>query len=157
MLDNALLKGHTMPIISFATTAILLNEHIEKHLEFFTEQARAKNIEIQIDLAAGVKIQCNPELADVLINNLFLNAIRHNVRDGKIEIRLDRHLLTFRNTGQDAALDRGRIFNRFEKSDSESQGAGLGLAIVKKIADANHWEILYSFENGFHSFGIKFN
>ncbi|RYZ89239.1 MAG: HAMP domain-containing histidine kinase [Proteobacteria bacterium] len=140
----------------FDRTPILFDEYVKKHLEFFTEQAAAKAISIEVDLAEGVKVDCNPELAEVLINNLFLNAIRHNVKGGEIQIRLDRRSLTFRNTGPENALEHERIFNRFEKSDPESQGSGLGLAIVKKIADANQWEVSYSFADGMHNFRVEF-
>jgi len=95
-------------------------------------------------------------LSEVLINNLFLNAIRHNEKNGKIIIRTQDNQLTFLNTGQSAPLAIEKLFNRFSKINPSSQGNGLGLAIIKKIVEINQWEIKYTFENQLHSFSVKF-
>ncbi len=95
-------------------------------------------------------------MTEVLINNLFLNAIRHNEKNGKIIIRIEDKLLTFLNTGQQAPLVIDKLFNRFYKTNPSSQGNGLGLAIIKKIAELNQWEIRYIFDNRLHSFSVNF-
>ncbi|HEY6143605.1 MAG TPA: HAMP domain-containing sensor histidine kinase [Flavobacterium sp.] len=137
-------------------SAIVLNNYIEKHLDFFTEQAKAKNISIVTEFTSTLSINGNPTLTEVLINNLFLNAIRHNEKNGKIIIRIENNLLTFLNTGQSTPLVIDKLFNRFSKINPSSQGNGLGLAIIKKIAEINQWEISYTFENELHSFSVKF-
>jgi signal transduction histidine kinase len=135
---------------------ISLNEAIEKHFDFFTEQAKAKNINIKMELNETVSINSNPVLAEILISNLFLNAIRHNVANGQIIVTLSSHTLTFSNTGQPQALVADKLFNRFSKSNPSEQGNGLGLAIIKKISDLNNWKISYSFFDNFHSFSLTF-
>jgi signal transduction histidine kinase len=135
---------------------IVLNEYLKKNLDFFTEQAKAKNISIVTELSEKVKIDCNPVLAEILINNLLLNAIRHNHPKGKILIRTEDRALVISNTGQEIALPAEKLFNRFSKSNPSSTGNGLGLAIVKKIVELNHWNISYSFEENLHVFTIKF-
>lgn len=136
--------------------SVLLNDYIEKHLDFFTEQAESKQIKVTVNLEKQTQLNTNPVLAEVLINNLFMNAVRHNVKDGSILISTAANSLTFTNTGEDKALNAGKLFNRFSKADPSAQGNGLGLAIVKKIADLNKWEITYSFENNQHSFTVQF-
>jgi signal transduction histidine kinase len=136
--------------------AIGLNEAIEKHLDFFTEQAKAKNLIIKTDLKETVSVNSNPVLAEILISNLFLNAIRHNVGDGQITITLSSHSLTFSNTGQPQPLVADKLFFRFSKSNPSEQGNGLGLAIIKKISDLNNWKISYSFSDNLHSFSFTF-
>jgi signal transduction histidine kinase len=135
---------------------ILLNDYIRKHLDFFTEQAKAKNLTIITEFISNLSLNGNPALAEVLINNLFLNAIRHNEKNGKIIISTHDNVLTFLNTGQKNALIIDKLFNRFSKLNPSSQGNGLGLAIIKKIADLNGWEISYTFYNDLHSFSVKF-
>ncbi|MFY7666130.1 sensor histidine kinase [Flavobacterium sp.] len=135
---------------------ILLNEYIKKHLDFFTEQAKSKNLSIITEFTENLKIIVNPALLEVLLNNLFLNSIRHNVKNGKIVITIAGNTLAFLNSGQEAALSNDKLFNRFSKSDPSSQGNGLGLAIVKKITELNHWNISYSFYNSLHGFTITF-
>ena len=135
---------------------ISLNEAIEKHLDFFTEQAKAKNLTIKTELNVAVSINSNPVLAEILISNLFLNAIRHNVIDGQIVVILSSSSLTFSNTGQPQPLVADKLFNRFSKSNPSEQGNGLGLAIIKKIADLNGWSVYYGFGNNVHSFSVGF-
>ena len=135
---------------------INLNEAIEKHFDFFTEQAKAKNLIIKTEMKEAVAVKSNPVLAEILISNLFLNAIRHNVNDGQVLVILSNHSLTFSNTGQSQTLVADKLFNRFSKSNPSEQGNGLGLAIIKKIADLNNWKISYSFANNLHSFSLAF-
>jgi len=140
----------------FEKQPIVLNDYIEKHLDFFAEQAESKLITITTDLKRKINIKTNPVLAEVLINNLFMNAIRHNVKRGTIVITSGESHLTFTNSGKDKALNNEKLFNRFSKGDPSAQGNGLGLAIVKKIADLNKWSIHYSFGENQHIFTVHF-
>ena len=135
---------------------INLNEAIEKHFDFFTEQAKAKKLIIKTELEEPVAVKSNPVLVEILISNLFLNAIRHNINDGKITVTLTNQSLIFSNSGQTIPLVDDKLFNRFLKSNPSEQGNGLGLAIVKKIADLNKWKISYSFSDNLHSFSVTF-
>jgi signal transduction histidine kinase len=133
-----------------------LNEAIQKHFDFFVEQSKSKNLSIQTELKETVSVKSNPVLTEILISNLFLNAIRHNESEGQVFISLSNHSLTFSNTGQPQQLVADKLFNRFSKSNPSEQGNGLGLAIIKKIADLHHWQISYSFSNNLHSFSLTF-
>lgn len=134
---------------------ISLNEAIEKNIDFFTEQAIAKSIAITIKWSEPVTVNANPVLVEILISNLFLNAIRHNVVNGQIEVTLTKQALMFSNTGLNKPLAEDKLFTQFSKCNPSEQGNGLGLAIVKKIADLNNWGIDYSFINSIHSFTIQ--
>lgn len=136
--------------------SFVLNEYIEKHLDFFTEQAKSRNLKINIDFKENLIVKGNSTLTEVLINNLFLNAIRHNIKDGLINIILENNTLKFTNTGSKIPLTEQNIFNRFSKVNPSSQGNGLGLAIIKKICNINHWNIRYIFNNNLHIFEITF-
>jgi len=135
---------------------ICLNATIKKHLDFFTEQAKAKNLNIKMDLIEKTSVKSNPVLAEVLISNLFLNAIRHNINDGRILVKLSNQSLIFSNLGQLQPLVAHNLFNRFSKSNPSTQGNGLGLAIIKKIANLNNWTISYSFADNLHIFSVTF-
>jgi len=140
----------------FEKQNVVLNSYIEKHLDFFKEQAISKNISIATNFNEPATILSNPVLTEVLINNLFLNAIRHNHEGGEIFIATTQNSIAFSNTGKAATLNSDKLFNRFSKSDPSAQGNGLGLAIVKKIAELNGWEIKYSFKNNVHNFTVTF-
>ena len=140
----------------FEKQPIILDDYMNKHLDFFIEQAEAKDISVTTEFDESISIDSNPILIEVLINNLFLNSIRHNSKGGKIIIATNRNSISFTNTGKDTPLNTEKLFNRFSKSDSSTQGNGLGLAIVKKITDLNKWNITYNFDENLHSFTVNF-
>jgi two-component system sensor histidine kinase ArlS len=133
-----------------------LSEAIEKHLDFFTEQATAKNIKITTNIKQNFIITSNPVLAEIMISNLFLNAIKHNVSNGTVDVTLSGQKLVFANTGQPNTLVADKLFNRFSKSNPSEHGNGLGLAIIKRIATLNNWTISYDLKNNLHTFSIDF-
>ena len=134
---------------------INLNEIINNQLNFFSEQALSKKISITTELEE-VLVNSNHILAEMLISNLFLNTINHNVHKGKIFVKLTKDRIIFSNTGALLPLQTEKMFERFSKSNPTSQGNGLGLSIIKKIADTNHWAINYHFKENFHTFEIVF-
>ena len=135
---------------------ISLTNCIQKNLDFFTEQAKAKSLLIKMDLGEDFYTKSNPVLADVLISNLFLNAIKHNINEGQIIISTNKSSITFSNSGQAKPLNDEHLFNRFSKKNPSKDGTGLGLSIIKKIADINGWKVLYNYANNLHSFTISF-
>ncbi len=135
---------------------ILLTNYIQKNLDFFIEQAKAKHLIIKMELQENFEIKSNPVLAEVLISNLFLNAIKHNIEGGQIIIAIQQNKLVFSNSGHPSPLNTNRLFNRFSKANPSEQGTGLGLSIVKKIGDLNNWTVTYNYENNLHSFSILF-
>ena len=135
---------------------ISLTNYIQKNLDFFTEQAKAKLLTIKMELQKDFEIKSNPILAEVLISNLFLNAIKHNIEGGQICIAIQENKLVFSNSGQPSPLNTDKLFKRFSKSNPSEQGTGLGLSIIKKIADINNWTVAYNHENNLHFFSILF-
>lgn len=134
---------------------INLNEIINNQLNFFSEQALSKKISITTELEE-VLVNSNHILAEMLISNLFLNTINHNVHKGKIFVKLTKDRIIFSNTGALLPLQTEKMFERFSKSNPTSQGNGLGLSIIKKIVDTNHWTINYHFKEAYHTFEIVF-
>lgn len=136
--------------------SVSLTECIVKNLGFFTEQAKAKSLEIKMELQKDIIIKSNPVLAEVLISNLFLNAIKHNIESGQIIIGIHDNKLLFSNSGLSEPLKTDKLFTRFSKSNPSEQGTGLGLAIIRKIADINNWSVAYKYNGDIHSFSITF-
>jgi len=94
-------------------------------------------------------------LADILLNNLIINAIRHNYDGGEIEINLTDNQLSIINTGHKQELDSEKAFERFNKVAS-SDGMGLGLAISKQICAIYHFDLKYNYQTEKHIFTIVF-
>lgn len=102
----------------------------------------------------SLPIKANRSLLESMINNLVVNAVRHNKPDGEIVVSLSDKQLTVSNTSDEAALDESLIFNRFYRQSEKSTGNGLGLSIVKAVCDYHNWEIKYSYEEGWHCFTV---
>lgn len=129
---------------------------LKKHFSFFSEQAKAKKLSISTEIDESLSIETDPILAEILFNNLFLNAIRHNIPNGEIRISANNKMLIFSNTGSDTPLEQSKLFKRFSKSNPSSEGNGLGLSIIEKIATLNNWTVSYSFSNNLHNFSVTF-
>ncbi len=95
-------------------------------------------------------------LAEILCNNLIVNAIKHTSSNGHVEINITSNSFSVKNTGDHPIMDADKIFERFYKESQSANSTGLGLAIVKKICELYGFEIIYTFEKGFHVFKISF-
>jgi signal transduction histidine kinase len=89
----------------------------------------------------------DPRLLEHLVANLLMNAVRHNVPHGWVDVRTGtkagRALLTVENTGETVPADQlDRLFQPFQRLDAgrtaTSDGLGLGLSIAQAIAVAHH-------------------
>jgi signal transduction histidine kinase len=106
-------------------------------------------------LAAGIRIaeiteeatlDGDPLLVGRLVANLLANAVRHNVADGRVEVRTwvkdGQAVLSVTNTGPlISPADVDRLFQPFQRLDRRraayKDGHGLGLSIVRAIATAH--------------------
>lgn len=100
------------------------------------------------------RLRMSKYLADILLNNIFANAIRHNHSGGSLEVVLKSNFLTISNTGKNEELD-NQLFERFSKSTA-SEGTGLGLAISKQICTLYGFSITYHRMENKHQFLIRF-
>jgi signal transduction histidine kinase len=128
---------------------ILIKEKLIQLEDLISSKHLQTNIQLQ-----NVIVKMNYHLADILLNNLLGNAIRHNIKNGVININFTEKEFVISNTGSSLSFDASAIFERFKKGDS-TEGLGLGLAIVKQICDNYHFPVSYNFKNNLHSFIIE--
>ena len=114
-----------------------------------------KGLNITQSIEGKNQLICNNVLLEVLVNNLFINAIKHTDKNGKIIIELKNDILTVKNSGI-LPLNKEVLFNRFLINSKEPSNSGLGLAIVKEIANRYQWSVTYNFEQEMHVFLVKF-
>jgi len=127
---------------------------IESKVRQFHELFERDSLITEVNLSNKTVIMSR-YLADILLNNLFSNAVRHNQHGGKISIELTETTLVISNTGKDFS-GKDRLFDRFSKS-SESEGMGLGLAITKQVCNLYGYQITYRQINELHIFSIFFD
>ncbi len=111
-----------------------------------------------LDLDKQVVLKANPELLDILCNNLLTNAIVHNIPSGSISIQLTADQLIIENSGPPLSIDPQLLFERFRTGDVKiKKTTGLGLAIVKQICELHGYQASYSFQDGKHCINISFS
>ncbi|WP_407478568.1 sensor histidine kinase [Elizabethkingia meningoseptica] len=137
-------------------SSFTVNDIVSEVIPYFTEQADSKKLTIETTFKNIISLKANKILTELLINNLFLNAIRHNIEKEKITLTLDTGRFIIANTGIDQALDAETIFERFKKNSTDTRSSGLGLSIVKEICDLNNWTISYTFKDSTHIFTVRF-
>lgn len=101
-------------------------------------------------------INGNKVLLESLINNLVINAVRHNRTDGNIILTIKDNMLSIENTSDETALDPTLIFNRFYHPSEKAKGNGLGLAIVQAICEYHGWHVFYKYQEQRHVFTVAF-
>lgn len=136
------------------TSAIDLVQAINEKIEVLEDFIEAKQIVIEKVFNAQVTKEVNPVLLTILLNNLFINAIKYNLEEhGTIKITLDEDSFSVENASVSDKIDKQFLFDRFNKN-SISGSLGLGLSLIKKIVDFYNWHVTYSHKDGIHKFKI---
>lgn len=128
-----------------------LKKRVEEKVQQFHEFWEGNHMRVNLKLEEA-SITANPELIDILLNNLLSNAGRHNAEGGEIGIWLIAGQLEVSNTAKSEKLDTTKLFSRFYKEEQYSTHNGLGLSIVKQIADHSGLIISYRFQTRQHHF-----
>ncbi|MFH0896028.1 MAG: histidine kinase dimerization/phospho-acceptor domain-containing protein [Bacteroidota bacterium] len=136
------------------TEKIDLLKIIKEKLSDWEELIAEKNISIITEGSKNCIVSINSQLAEILVSNLLSNALRHNVKGGKINISLMENKIVFSNTGKPLQSNAENLFQRFQKDDPSSATTGLGLCIVKEICEIYHFKVSYTYENSFHTIMI---
>ena len=129
---------------------------LENLLQSFQELMDLKSITLTREIKSGVMIPLSYPLAEIMMNNLLGNAIRHNVMSGRIDVKLTKGCLVLQNSGVPLNVSPDDLFKRFKKGNQSAGSTGLGLSIVKQICDLAHMKISYRFENAMHILTLTF-
>jgi len=136
------------------TATIPMHQKLHEKIELFQELWQDQNLSVKAEIGEAY-ISMNPDLNEILINNLLSNATRHSVPGGVISIELTQGSFSISNTGSKQPLDPQKLFKRFYKSDQSSNTNGLGLSIIKQICDVSGISIDYGHSKTTHRFTLK--
>jgi len=104
------------------------------------DAARARGVHIETDLACGpaFAIQTDPALLEIVLDNLFGNAVAYAPSDGVAVLRADRQGIEVRNAAPELhPEDLAHFGKRFWRKEAQGAGhAGLGLALAGAAASA---------------------
>ena len=140
----------------FNISDIQIKEEIENILSSFQDFISSKNILVDVSFCNTLNISANLSLINILLTNIFSNAIRHNFENGMLSVELKQAQLTISNTGVKPIDNTDKFFDRFYREGKSNDSVGLGLTIVKKICDLYGLLIKNSYDNGLHTTTINF-
>lgn len=127
---------------------------VEQTLEFFSEAIQLRDITLQKQLNDG-SVRMDAGLAEVLINNLIKNAVKHNINNGFISISLHDSMLIIENSGAPYQSDPKKLMERFVTGPNGNYG--IGLSIVKQICELYNFSLSYSIsKEAVHKITVKF-
>lgn len=118
---------------------------------------KTKNIQVDISTGEEPSIFSEPHLVNLLLDNIFSNAVKYSEKDSRIQVEVKEQarwvLCVIKDEGIGIrAEDLNKVFTPFFRSDSlrhkDIKGNGLGLAIVKKIAFLLRAEIEFDSQAG---------
>jgi signal transduction histidine kinase len=127
-----------------------LSAVVQKRIDNFRELAELKDIKIEKNIKNNIAVEMNDSLADILISNIILNAIKHNFPGGTIRIDLNESAFVVSNSGDEPKLKTAELFERFKKESTSPESLGLGLSIAKTICDTYGFDVSYHYETGSH-------
>jgi signal transduction histidine kinase len=109
--------------------------------------AEARDVQVRVDAPESGVVQADPDLLRRVLDNLIDNALEHSPGGSQISLSAesqDGHwVISIGDQGPGVSVDvRGRLFERFARSDharrGDGGGAGLGLAVSRAIVEAHN-------------------
>lgn len=142
----------------FNPTEILLTDLIKYSIQTLLENARAKSIDVYIDVAEDLKVFADRNMLEVIVRNLFSNATKFTYNNGHITIsaeQLPDNFIAVRVSDSGMGMPAEMIEKIFSVSERNNRrgtngepSAGLGLLLCKEFAEKNGGEIsVNSIEN----------
>jgi len=133
-----------------------MTELVVSTFQNFSELIGLNHLKIEKEANGEVKIKMDPALAEILVNNLVQNSIRHNLKDGWIRYKILPGKLSICNSGAPPEEHTEEYFRRFKKGNQSNESVGLGLSIVKRICLMNQFRVNYRYEEDAHCISVDF-
>lgn len=155
-LNSALILLSKIEHQRFSDTEVVDFTRVTKEvLRNFKDLINIQELEVQLDFNDSFQIEMSETLAEIMIANLVQNAIRHNVENGYIEIKIENHYFQIRNSGQLLSIPPEKLFGRFKRKSNSEQSLGLGLSIIQRICEQSGLDIKYTSEKTDHQLVIR--
>lgn len=137
-------------------TPIDFSEAVISKVASLKELFDQRGIKLEAEISPGIKLKLHKVLADILISNLLVNALRHTPMNGNASVLLTANSLVVSNSGNPLKGDPTKLFERFYKEDQSEQSTGLGLSLVKMVTDTSGFRVSYEYSSRNHVFSVHF-
>jgi signal transduction histidine kinase len=111
--------------------------------------AEPLDLAVEAEVPEGLFLDADPAYVAIIAQSLVENAIKYNVRNGRVRILAASHdgstKLSIGNTGPGIAGDQvGHLFERFYRArgDERISGRGLGLSTARELARAHGGDVV---------------
>jgi len=122
-------------------TDVNLENVLRQSLSLYKEAIELRKIRV-LEECSPVRLMMDAGLAEILMNNLIKNAVKHNTDEGFIHISLNSYELRISNSGQAFEGNPEDLMKRFSKGVHGN--IGIGLAIVRQICEMYNFRIAYT-------------
>lgn len=113
-----------------------LSEILKERVEYFTQMANVKKINIELHREESVHLFADKLKIQRLIDNILSNAIKYTLSETSIYITLGKKTLSIKDEGKGMSQDEiDNIFKRYLRFDTTQGGFGIGYSIIKAIID----------------------
>lgn len=131
------------------------NRLAEDFFKNYQEQINFKNIKLETQLSRSFIVKIDESLAEILVGNLLLNALKYAPKDSSVELFFTENSMSISNQSEGIALDENKLFQRFQRQSKQDNSTGLGLEIAKQIARSFDLDLDYIFKENRHYFIVK--
>lgn len=122
-----------------------LKHLVEKKLAALEDLIREKQLQVQTELG-NTLLDINPILAEILVSNLLVNAVKHNCTGGALRVLLEEKMLLVENSALPPTQPIDALTARFARGSHQTEGLGLGLSMVLEICAQQNLLCQLSFE-----------
>ncbi|MBD3823848.1 MAG: HAMP domain-containing histidine kinase [Epsilonproteobacteria bacterium] len=130
--------------LDFEVEEIDMASFVKERIEYFSEVANMKEIELISSIQEGITLHMNHKQFGRVVDNNLSNAIKYSNERSKIEVELfmsgQECYLSFQDEGI-GIENVDKIFHRYYREDTQRGGFGIGLNIVKSIIDSQGIEL----------------
>jgi len=134
---------------------VALRPLLEKRLIWLEDFIAEKKLELEAVLIE-ITPEINPFLAETLVTNLLINAVKHNLQGGFLRVTLNENCLIVENSSALPEASVTDLTARFARGNPHSEGVGLGLAMVVEICEQQGFGLEMSFEQGVWRVQLRF-
>ena len=137
------------------TEEVNLNRLAEVFFKNYQEQIKFKELEIKTQFSRFFLVNINSNLAEILVGNLVLNALKYAPKGSEIQALFTENEIHISNKGNGKSLATDLLFKRFQRQNNQENGTGLGLEIANQIANSASLKLTYEFKENRHFFILK--
>ena len=144
LLEWAMIRRNKKP---FNPTEIVLKSVVTSSVQTLLENARAKSINVFIDIEENLQVYADKNMLEVILRNLFSNATKFTYNDGQITISAEQtsdDYITIRVTDTGMGMPHDMLMKIFSVSDRNNRrgtrgesSCGLGLLLSKDFVEKN--------------------